>query len=74
MGTYDRPVCGSDVIARAQAAGVPADVLARVRAIIDPASEVARLEDLAREIGPERIGLSPGAWVHIFSPLFGEFE
>ncbi len=74
MGTYDRPVCGSDVIARAQSAGAAADVLARVRELIDPASEVVHLEDLAGQIGPERIGLSPGAWVHIFAPLFGEFE
>jgi hypothetical protein len=74
MGRYDRPLRGSDVIARAQAEGVDARVLDRVRAIVDPAEEVASLENLARTVGPEMIGLSPGAWTHVFAPLFGEFE
>jgi hypothetical protein len=74
MGIYDRPVRGSDVLARAQSAGIDVEALARMRQILDPAAVVADLEELARQIPPAGIGISMGAWAHAFAPLFGEFE
>lgn len=74
MAIYERPVRGSDVLARATTAGVPEHVCGRIRVRIAPEECVEDLDGLARLIAPDAIGMSPGAWTSVFGPLFGEFE
>jgi hypothetical protein len=73
-GSYERALTGADVIARARAAGVEPAQARIIAAAIDPAIEISGPEELARVIGPARLGMSSGRWGHVFGPLFGEFE
>ena len=72
--SYERALTGADVIARARSAGVGAEVLRVIAASLDPDAVVNGPGELARVVGPERLGMSRGRWDHVFGPLFGEFE
>jgi len=72
--SYERALTGADVIAWARAAGVGPAQARIIAASIDPATAISGPEELARAIGPARLGMSPGRWDHVFGPLFGEFE
>lgn len=71
---YDRPVLGSDVLARARTAGIEEGVCRRIGERLAAGTRVEDLECLGRAIPPAQIGMTPGAWAAVFTPLFGEFE
>lgn len=73
-GSYERPLTGADVIARAEVAGVDRHVAARLADLVDPSAEIAGPDELARVAGPVHLGMTAGRWAHVFGPLFGEFE
>ena len=72
--SYERPLTGADVIARARAAGIGPDAMRVIIELIAPGDVFPEPAALARVIAPERLGLSAGRWNHVFGPLFGEFE
>ena len=72
--TYERPLTGADVIARARVSGIGTEAMRTIAAAIAPGDEFADAAALARVIAPARLGLTPGRWNHVFGPLFGEFE
>lgn len=72
--SYERPLTGADVIARARAAGIGPDPMRIIVELIAPADEFPEPAALARVIGPARLGLTAGRWNHVFGPLWGEFE
>lgn len=72
MADYARELTSEDVVAAAQALG--ADAADRVRAALPPGAAIHDLDDIARHAPPAALGVSRGAWVAAFSPLFGEFE
>ncbi len=72
--SYERPLTGADVIARASAAGIDAATAALIAELIDADRVIAGQAELVRVIGPVRLGMTPGRWNHVFGPLFGEFE
>jgi len=72
--SYERPLTGADVIARARAAGIGPDAMRIIVELIAPGDEFPAPAALARVIAPERLGLTAGRWNNVFGPLFGEFE
>ncbi len=51
-----------------------ADAAGLAEAWIDAAAEFTTLDEVEAHCPPERIGLSPGRFVAVVGPLFGEFE
>jgi hypothetical protein len=72
--SYERPLTGADVIARARTAGIGPETMQVITATIPPDAEFPDPAVLARAIAPARLGMTPGRWNHVFGPLFGEFE
>lgn len=72
MADYARELTSEDVAAAARALGTEA--AERVRAALPPGAAIHDLDDLARAAPSEALGVSRGAWLAAFSPLFGEFE
>ncbi len=72
MADYERELRGTDVIAAARQLGDGAhQAVARLVAPDVAIADAARLEQLAP---PSAVGVSRGAWLAVFIPLFGEFE
>ena len=72
--SYERPLTGADVIARARTAGIGPDAMRIIVELIAPGDEFPAPAALSRVIAPERLGLTAGRWNNVFGPLFGEFE
>ncbi len=72
--SYERPLTGADVIARAGTAGIGPDAMRTIIELVAPGDEFPEPAALARVIAPARLGLTAGRWNHVFGPLFGEFE
>lgn len=66
-----REISGDDVRAAARAVALDHDALA---AAVGPHDAFGTYEELAAVCPPARLGLTPGAHVALFAPLFGEFE
>jgi len=72
--TYERPLTGADIMARARVCGIGPEAMQAIAAAIAPGDEFASAAALANVIAPARLGLTAGRWNHVFGPLFGEFE
>jgi hypothetical protein len=69
-----RTISGRDVRAAARHLGGRGVDVAAVEAAVEADAEFRDLAELARALPPARVGLTPGAFAALFSPLFGEFE
>jgi hypothetical protein len=70
----DRPIFGADVHAILRSLGPGAYEADLAEAWIGGDDVFSSVEELEAACPPERIGLSPGAFVALLGPLFGEFE
>ncbi len=67
------PVFGCDVRAALERFGSP-EAAGLIGAWLADDDHVETYEELVERCPPERVGLTPGAYVAIVGPLFGEFE
>jgi hypothetical protein len=70
----DRGVVGADIHAILRSLGPGAYEADLAEAWIDEDEAFSSVEEVEARCPPERIGLSPGAFLALLGPLFGEFE
>jgi hypothetical protein len=70
----DRGVGADDLLAQLRHAGPHDADAAPLERLAASGASVRSLSELEFLCPPERIGISRGAYVALFSPLFGEFE
>ncbi len=70
----DRPVTGADLAAHLTYFGPPDADREAFAGRIHPDAQVADMMELERRCPPAAIGLTPGGYAALFTPLFGEFE
>jgi hypothetical protein len=69
-----RAILGRDVHAALRSFGPPDADADALEAWVGEDDRFLTLDELLAACPPERVGLSEGAYLWLFAPLFGEFE